>query len=614
MNKTILFTFLLIFSLSGYSQNNTPFNIEKKGTVNVREALKADLKVKVENLTPPSPDGASTRDMLQRKKEQIALKYPRTESRSGSTRAVEINDTLKVGKSFLSNISSAGQPNDNSMAISNDGIVVSAFNSAIFIRDTENDTTLGELSLNQFSAQIGMNNDNFDPKMIYDPEQDRFILIYLAGRYVSNSHIVVCYSQTKDPMGNWNVYALSGNPLNDTSWSDYPAISMTKEDVFITINLLREGGPWQTSFKQTVIWQLEKADGYSGAATVNSTLWSGIQEGGINIRNMHPVRGGFDLKSGTQYFLSNRNFATESDSVYLIKVDNTLASGTAAISVKLLRADLPYFLAPNARQSGGRWFATNDSRVLGGIIENGIIQYVHHGLDTNTGNCVIYHGVILNLDGSPRVKVRTIGKSTVDFGYPNIVYGGTIANENKSVIGFNHTGKTVFAGSSMVYFDGVGYSQIKEVKAGDSEVRSGRDYLMRWGDYLGIQRRYNEPCNVWMSAYYGKSLRNRTWVSEVMLPGDCFDTLTVAPYIENTLFPNPSVNQSEIHFTLQEEKSITIDLVGSNGQVIRTLYQDKGKKGENRLLFSTENLASGIYILRIYSEDEKILTKKLIRR
>jgi hypothetical protein len=103
-------------------------------------------------------------------------------------------------------------------------------------------------------------------------------------------------------------------------------------------------------------------------------------------------------------------------------------------------------------------------------------------------------------------------------------------------------------------------------------------------------------------------------VAEVGLPGDCFDTITETPYTENTLFPNPTVTQSEIHFTLDVDKNIQIDLIGSDGKLIRVLYEDAAKKGENRLSFSTETLASGIYYIRIYSGKEKILTKKLMRR
>ncbi|MEN8927727.1 MAG: T9SS type A sorting domain-containing protein [Flavobacteriales bacterium] len=613
MKKSILLLFLPLFCAVTYAQTKTAVTITKKGQVNVKEAINSDLKVKVTNLEAPSPDGNSTRSYLNRRKDAISKKYPMRTSRSGSS-TVAIDDTLTVGKSFLSNLGAAGRPNDNSMAISNDGIVVSAYNSAIFIRDTENGVTLGELSLNSFSAQIGMNNDNFDPKMIYDPEADRFILTYLAGRTVANSNIVICFSETNDPMGNWNIYSVSGNPLNDGSWSDYPAISMTKEEAFITINLLNPGGTWQTSFKQTVIWQIDKASGYSGATNITTDLWSDLKEGGGFIRNMHPVRGGFDLKSEEQYFLSNRNFAAISDSIYLIKINGTIASAAARVDIKLIRADKNYFLAPNARQRDGRSFATNDSRVLGGIIENGKIQFVQNCLDTTSGHCVIYHGVISDLDGNPEIEARTIKTDGIDYGYPNIVYGGLISNEDKSIIGFNHTGVSTFAGMSSVYFDGNNYSKIKMVKKGDSEVKIFRNYLMRWGDYFGMQRKYNESCKVWMSGYYGASLNNNAWVAEVVLPGHCFDTVKGSPFTENTLFPNPAVTYSEIHFNMNESKEIRADLIASDGKLVRILYEDLAKKGENKLVFNTETLASGMYYVRIISGDEIILSKKLMRK
>ena len=60
-----------------------------------------------------------------------------------------------------------------------------------------------------------------------------------------------------------------------------------------------------------------------------------------------------------------------------------------------------YFLSPNGRQYNGKELATNDSRVLGGIIDKEWIQYVHHSMDTSTGSCVIYHGTIYNYEKNP---------------------------------------------------------------------------------------------------------------------------------------------------------------------------------------------------------------------
>lgn len=615
MRQILLITFLFFVEFS-FSQKRERYNSPKAGVVNANEAINYDWLQNVQNLEAPVPGGDSYRSFLLQKKEEIEKNNPKRVV-SKSSRSITSEDTLRVGKSFLSTGASHGIPNDNSMAISNAGVLVSAYNSAIFIRDTENDTTLGEISLDFFRDQVGLTGHSFDPKMIYDPEADRFILVFLSGNLIANSNIVVCFTDSPDPMGNWNVYYLAGNPLSDSSWSDYPAISITHEDLFITMNLLREGGSWQTSFKQTIIWQVAKAEGYNGNATITSDLWSDIKEGGINLRNMHPVRGGFDIKGPNQYFLSNRNFATQSDSIYLIEVDNSLASNNAQINVQLLYADNPYYLAPSARQK--QWsfkqFQTNDSRVLGGIIENNEIQFVQNSLNPINGYPSVYHGVISNVNSSPTVHGNILFDDSLEFGYPNIVYGGITAGEKKSIIGFNHTGYWDFAGNSAVYFDGANYSEIKIIKEGANFVSSMSGSNQRWGDYFGIQRKYNEPCKVWVSGYYGSgSQDNQTWVSEIYAPGDCFDTLSLPAQQNGNLFPNPTVDYAEIHFSLDESKFIIIDIVNREGKVVKRLYEDKAKAGDNRLSFSTRLLSAGLYFVRIYNENEKILTKKIVKR
>ncbi len=57
---------------------------------------------------------------------------------------------------------------------------------------------------------------------------------------------------------------IPGKPINDTVWSDYPIVSQTKEDLFFTVNLLANGSSWEEGFREAVIWQIRKSDGYSG--------------------------------------------------------------------------------------------------------------------------------------------------------------------------------------------------------------------------------------------------------------------------------------------------------------------------------------------------------------
>ena len=88
-----------------------------------------------------------------------------------------------------------------------------------------------------------------------------------------------------------------------------------------------------------------------------------------------------------------------------------------------------YFLSPNGQQYNGKELATNDSRVLGGIIDKDWIQFVNHSMDTSSGTAGIYHGIIYNYEINPYVESTIISDSVVDFGYPNIASTGINPNE-----------------------------------------------------------------------------------------------------------------------------------------------------------------------------------------
>ena len=89
-------------------------------------------------------------------------------------------------------------------------------------------------------------------------------------------------------MDDWNVYMLKGDALETNHWTDYQQYHLTKE-VVITGNLLLDGVSWQLGFNQSIIWQIDKSSGYSGADSLSFNLWSDIKDDSIYIRNIHPV-------------------------------------------------------------------------------------------------------------------------------------------------------------------------------------------------------------------------------------------------------------------------------------------------------------------------------------
>lgn len=435
---------------------------------------------------------------------------------------------------------SGGVPLDNTLAISNDNYLLCGINSSIYMHDLNSGTDpltadIEVVSFTNFATGVSTL-DPFDPKVIYDPEADRFIVVFLTGRNPSNSGIVVAFSQTSDPTDPWNVYKLSGNPLNNNTWTDFPAISISKEELFITVNLLIPNVHWKVGFKSSIIWQVDKSSGYSGNNTLTTNLWSDIALDDRNLRNLHPIQGGDSIHGPNMYFLSNRNFDLKNDTIFLVEVTGSQYDQNSTLVVTPLISDVPYGLPPNGRQQDSDpndpddGFDTNDARVLGGIKVDNTIQFVGNTKVFETGLAGIYHGIIENVSNKPTLQGYVISDSELDFGYPNIAFVGDYACRNSTFIAFNHTSPTDFAGTSMVRYKNGGYSERVSLKDGEGYVERATGPYERWGDYYGIQRKYNEPRTVWTAGFYGLHSNNSaTWVGKLRELEDC---LCQKPYCE----------------------------------------------------------------------------------
>lgn len=325
-----------------------------------------DFYPQLENLEAPHPGGEGYRDYLESIKSNIK-RTPQTNTAKSANIAPP--DSLFGFRGNFTN----GQPNDNDMAISNDNWLVSVVNSTIFttkyVEDTllpaqivdttyssetiitqdtmlvNNDTIIvadtlvlidtmevlidtllaqdtfideNETSLTNFASDLGNYSQAFDPKVEYDPIHDRFIMVFLNGYTPQTSNAIMAFSQTNNPQEGWNFYELPGNPLDDATWTDYPMLAITKDEVFLTLNLL-VGDNWVTGFVQTIIWQMDKLTAYEGGE-MDTNLWSQTNLDGIPIRNSIPVQGGSDMYGPNLFLLSNRNFDEVNDTIFLMEI------------------------------------------------------------------------------------------------------------------------------------------------------------------------------------------------------------------------------------------------------------------------------------------------------
>lgn len=588
------------------------------GKVTLSE-IKTDFNPQLQCIEAPAPGSASYRRYLMDLKESLYgdNKFIPTQQR---IEADTILSAPEILAGWEGNLMGTGVPNDNDMAISNDGKIISVINSSIYIYDISG-TFLLSTSLAAFADTLGIPDSKFDPKVLYDPRADKFVLLFLSGFEPDKTNIIMAFSKTNDPLGEWNLYALPGNPKDNNRWTDFPMFSLTEEELFLTINLIIPDEPWQTGFSETLIWQMNLDNGYNGEP-LNAVYYDSIFFGGNPIRNLNPVRGGANTYGPDMYFLSNRNFAIENDTFFVVRVTGLLDDPTTVVEVNYARADVKYGVPPQARQFTTNIFDTNDGRVLGSFYENEQIQFVANTLDPVTGFCGIYHGLITNLDGPINIEGNIIGDDTLDLGYPNISYTGIFEGDDQSIITFDHTAPTVFAGMSGIFYNWGDYSELINIHTGDTYVNVLTGGYERWGDYTGSQRKYNEPGVVWVSGNFGKFIdgfpftqrNNATWIASLSSTVEAnVEVVNNANPISTNVYPNPSQDIFYTSFNLSEGGIIDFSLFDMQGNLVKQLLRNKATQGENQFSFSTNPLSTGTYLLQINFNNQLLDTKVIVK-
>jgi hypothetical protein len=120
-----------------------------------------------------------------------------------------------------------------------------------------------------FSAFSPRPNFVFDPKIIYDAHENRFVLVALefaplTGTPVS-SYFYLAISKTSDPLsvGLSDWYEWRFDSFVEKRWADYPGIAVDEEAIYITFNMIGTVPPIDL---KPMLWIIPKNPFYSGVA------------------------------------------------------------------------------------------------------------------------------------------------------------------------------------------------------------------------------------------------------------------------------------------------------------------------------------------------------------
>lgn len=507
---------IITLSLSTVAQKNenSKFTTGVKSTIKVQEKLASVAgippqdpwnttlqKVKIYHGDPDSIDLMKAVKLAKKAQAEIGLGIDKPGSR-------EV--TPEIGTSMSGTTMTNSTPPDNTVAISNAGRIVAVDNEDISYFNS-NGNFLGSSTHGSFFSGLTTSNLLYDPRVLYDADEDRFIYVLLNGNNSSVSQIFVCFSESNNPfIDGWHIYAFDGNPLNNNCWTDYPHIGITENELFITGNLFNNNN----NFNQSIVWQIDKSEGYNGAS-VSWDYWDDIFDPFSNRAfSLVPASHGYGTNYGTNMYMVS-NYSGGGNRIFLWEISGDMDSNPS-MTVEWISST--YDVAADGNQAGSNNLVdVGNCRMQNAFYLNGIVHCVHASEYLNTAYSGVYYYRIPVDDAKDGTQRTEFGQSGFDYAYPSLASFGLNECDQSVMIGALRTGGTIFPEMRVMNCDeDMQWSNSTLVYAGEGPIvfLGGTE---RWGDYSAMQRKHNanDP-EIWFSGCYPNSgNRWRTRIAEI---------------------------------------------------------------------------------------------------
>ena len=405
-------------------------------------------------------------------------------------------------------------PPDTHGAVGTNRVMV-ALNSQVRIQNRDG-SVVSTVSLNSFWSSVGGGSGAFDPKVLYDPYNHRWIFTACDDSRSASSGILIGVSQTADPSGVWNLYKIDADPAN-ILWADYPSIGFNKNWIVVQVNMF----PISSGSFQSNIYAFNKADLYAGGTGLY-TLFTNSSIGGTQVAAIT-----YDNSLSTMYLITDWN-GNSGGSGYLRLFTITGAVGSETFTVG------SYISTPNPWDDGppsGNDFApqlgsaqkiqNNDSRIQNLIYRNGSL-WCTHTVFLPAGGAATRSAVQwwqLSTTGTIQQRARIEDPTGTQFyAFPSIAVNKT----NDVMIGYSRYSTNQYASGNYSFrlgTDPVNTMQADTVlKAGETpyyKIYSGT--RNRWGDYSSTMVDPVNDTDMWTIQEYAASPANTwgTWWGQV---------------------------------------------------------------------------------------------------
>jgi len=407
--------------------------------------------------------------------------------------------------------------------------VVNVFNTSIEFYQKDGTQDYSD-TLKNFFTTLNPANFTFDPKVVYDQFEDRWVVVTLertdigSGDSANTSLVLIAISDDSDPNGNWtfaeintniNIIGTNTDANGDLHWLDYPGLSIDEEAIYITGNMFQYFDPANTTpgsngGTRVIIIDKGISGGLYGGGTASANIYDPAGTLGFIPVTQMPAQiyGSTPAGVGTWLVGYSGLAGSGNSAVQMIRIDNPLGATTFTQQFEFfgLVDVLAGTSVPDAPQSGT---ATNiksgDRRVLDSVWRNNSLYFtteVRSNDANNLNEATAFWGEIdtSNLSNPAFIQGNIIGgESDIGTGtytsYPSIAVNA----DGGILVGFTASSSNMFPSSYYVHQSPTdplnSMRPAKIVSTGIAfYVRTFGGPDNRWGDYSATSVDPDEAC------------------------------------------------------------------------------------------------------------------------
>jgi len=372
-------------------------------------------------------------------------------------------------------------PADSELAVGPNHIIA-VVNVAFESYDKNGNSLQGPTTFSSFFSGTPNCSNVFDPNVIYDEKEDRFIL----GIDADGTDYCIAVSPKGTPFGTWDSYSFPTDVGGN--FFDYPHAGVGNEAIYIGANMFGT-----SSFVEGRVWAVNKADLYGGALTLRIRSASTGTQSTPQPMNLHGWSDGSWPASGPHYILTDGPYDGARYGVWSwgdpFGVNTFVQKGLVNLNLATgVTAGMPV----DAPQSGRRpKLDGNDWRVQDAEYRKGYI-WMTNTIACNPGggtvDCVRWAQI--DPEDTPSPSVVDAGVYSSDGEYR--IFADLAVDECENMaVGYTKTSSSMYPGvyvSGRESGDPLGTLQNEvQVKAGEIKYTSFQfGTTHRWGDYTAM--------------------------------------------------------------------------------------------------------------------------------